>query len=473
MRGHFRYRLFFLPLTVLMFTVPLLPAASTADPVLSVGEPALSVNEIVVGVPLALSGPHEVIGRMARDAYLLGMDDVNSRGGINGLDLKLDIRDTMGRPDIARAIVAHFIKDKQYPVVMGGLSSRVTRELASKCEIYGVPYLSVSGADDSITRRGYRGVFRLNPTFSMYADGIIGFLRDAVRPGKIAVVGERTSYSARISDLLAAAGQGAGWIIDRFDYDVGAGMPPSYIDRIEEFSPDVVVMFTYPRETVSIMGTIKGKVSGVRAYIDGLPSPSDPGHFWTGGEGRNGLLSLTIWSPRLQFPGAESFSRKYLARFGVEPDYHAAEAYAAVQVVAAALSVAGTLSPGEIRDALSKTRLNTVFGPVSFQSVDGYQNQNILPTFVGQWIDGRDEIVWPPEYKTADMVIPGVGGLPKDINFVQAHKGLNSAHRAVSERGVPPMSSGLIPLKMSTRSTGRPPILSGNAHPPALLNLLR
>lgn len=36
----------------------------------------------------------------------------------------------------------------------------------------------------------------------------------------------------------------------------------------------------------------------------------------------------------------------------------------------------------------------------------------------------------------ADLVIAGVGGWPKDINFVQAHKGLYSAHRAVKEGGV-------------------------------------
>ena len=36
----------------------------------------------------------------------------------------------------------------------------------------------------------------------------------------------------------------------------------------------------------------------------------------------------------------------------------------------------------------------------------------------------------------ADLVIAGVGGWPKDINFVQAHKGLNSACRAVRDGGI-------------------------------------
>lgn len=391
MRESAGQRFFLLTLTVLMFAV--------------LSQPVASADEIVVGVPLALSGPNEIIGRMARDAYLLAMEDVNSRGGINGADLRLDIRDTMGRSDMARGIVLHFIKDKQYPVVMGGLGSDVTGEIASRCERYQVPYLSVSGADDSITRRGYRYVFRLNPTFSMYAGGITDFLRDAVQPERIAIVGERTSYSAGISDSLASAGQGAGWIIRRFEYEVGAGIPPSYIDRIAAFDPDVVVIFTYPKETVSIMEAVKGRLSRVRAFIDGLPSPSGPGLFRFGDATGDGLFTLTLWSPRLQFPGAESFFRKYHTMFGVKPDYHAAEAYAAVQVLAAALSSAAALSPEDVRDALVQTRLTTVFGPVSFQSIDGYENQNIPPTFVGQWINGEAEIVWPPENKTADYVL--------------------------------------------------------------------
>ncbi|NOY86137.1 MAG: amino acid ABC transporter substrate-binding protein [Deltaproteobacteria bacterium] len=391
MREPALHRFFLLSLTVLMFTAFLQPAASA--------------DEIVVGIPLGLSGPHEVIGRMARDAYLLGMEDVNSHGGINGVDLRLDIRDTMGRVGMARGIVRHFIKDKQYPVVMGGLGSIVTREIASRCETQGVPYLAVSGADDSITRRGYRYVFRLNPTFSMYADGITGFLRGAVQPGRIAVVGERTAYSAGISDSLVSAGKDAGWIIGRFEYDVGGGIPLDYIGRIEVFDPDVVVIFTYPKEATFIMEAVKEKMPGIKAFIDGLPSPSGPGLFRVGAGPWDGLFTLTIWSPRLQFPGAESFFQKYLTRFGVEPDYHAAEAYAAVQVLAAALSAAGTLSPEEVRDAFARIRLTTIFGPVFFQSIDGYQNQNILPTFMGQWLDGRDEIVWPPENKTADFIL--------------------------------------------------------------------
>jgi nickel-dependent lactate racemase len=34
------------------------------------------------------------------------------------------------------------------------------------------------------------------------------------------------------------------------------------------------------------------------------------------------------------------------------------------------------------------------------------------------------------------LVIASAGGVPKDVNFVQAHKGLYSAHRAVAEDGV-------------------------------------
>jgi len=45
-------------------------------------------------------------------------------------------------------------------------------------------------------------------------------------------------------------------------------------------------------------------------------------------------------------------------------------------------------------------------GPIKFEDWEGYTNQDKPTTYVVQWIDGKLEVVWPLEAKSADLVYP-------------------------------------------------------------------
>jgi len=47
-----------------------------------------------------------------------------------------------------------------------------------------------------------------------------------------------------------------------------------------------------------------------------------------------------------------------------------------------------------------------VFGQVKFVSYGKKTQQNRLPTFLVQWIDGKLETVWPKEVATSPYVYP-------------------------------------------------------------------
>jgi len=48
----------------------------------------------------------------------------------------------------------------------------------------------------------------------------------------------------------------------------------------------------------------------------------------------------------------------------------------------------------------------TVFGPVKFISYGKKTNQNKLPTYLVQWINGKLELVWPTNVATKPYVYP-------------------------------------------------------------------
>jgi branched-chain amino acid transport system substrate-binding protein len=118
------------------------------------------------------------------------------------------------------------------------------------------------------------------------------------------------------------------------------------------------------------------------------------------------VCSQTLWEPNLPYPGAQEYFTRYSERYGKPPDYHGAQAYAAVQVMAHALGHAGDLSRGGIRAALADTRMMTVMGMVRFRTYGNKRNQNRLPSYMAQWMGGRLEIVWPPKAATETYICP-------------------------------------------------------------------
>jgi branched-chain amino acid transport system substrate-binding protein len=118
------------------------------------------------------------------------------------------------------------------------------------------------------------------------------------------------------------------------------------------------------------------------------------------------VVSATLWTPQLKYKGAKEFSEKYKAKYGDYPSYHGASAYAALYVLKAAMTAAKDATPDGIRDGLAGVALETAFGPVKFESKEGYQNQNFLETLAIQVQDGTFQTIWPKSQASKPAKFP-------------------------------------------------------------------
>jgi branched-chain amino acid transport system substrate-binding protein len=73
-----------------------------------------------------------------------------------------------------------------------------------------------------------------------------------------------------------------------------------------------------------------------------------------------------------------------------------------VQILAAALAKAGAVDREKVRDAIAATDLMTVIGPVKFRP-DG---TGVVQGAFLQWLNGKQELVWPKEFQTAPLAYP-------------------------------------------------------------------
>ncbi|MDM8524255.1 ABC transporter substrate-binding protein [Desulfococcaceae bacterium HSG8] len=104
---------------------------------------------------------------MMKNSYEMALEDINKAGGINGRPLKLVYADDQGKRDAGEKAVAE-LADKGVAMLIGGYASSNTIYTARRADRMNMPFLICTAADDRITQRKWKNVFRLNPPAGSY-----------------------------------------------------------------------------------------------------------------------------------------------------------------------------------------------------------------------------------------------------------------------------------------------------------------
>jgi branched-chain amino acid transport system substrate-binding protein len=94
----------------------------------------------------------------------------------------------------------------------------------------------------------------------------------------------------------------------------------------------------------------------------------------------------------------ELFIKPFVERHGVEPSYHAAQAFAAGQVLAAAVDEAQSIDHDALRKTLASFHTMNIIGRYGVDSTGRQVRHFALNS---QWQDGQLEVVWPARLATA------------------------------------------------------------------------
>jgi branched-chain amino acid transport system substrate-binding protein len=97
-------------------------------------------------------------------------------------------------------------------------------------------------------------------------------------------------------------------------------------------------------------------------------------------------------------PGCCEFHESYVKAYKEEPSYHAATAYAAGQILKAAILKAGSVDREKLRNVLLGMDTMSIIGRYGVDR-RGMQIKHFNLTI--QWQKGKKEIVWPEELRTA------------------------------------------------------------------------
>jgi branched-chain amino acid transport system substrate-binding protein len=191
---------------------------------------------------------------------------------------------------------------------------------------------------------------------------------------------------------------------------------------VQAANPDIVLVASYPIDSVGMVraATEVGlKTSLFGGAMVGMQYASFIGQL---SEKLNRVVNYHLYvpNPKMNFPGIEEFLKKYQARapaVGTDPlgFYQPPFAYAAMQVLEAAITATGGVDDGKIADYIHKTTFKTIVGDIKFDATGEWatprllvvQFQNVQGSGLDQYLTGgRQVVVYPPQYQAGDLQFP-------------------------------------------------------------------
>ncbi len=388
---------------------------------------AQAADPIKVGMSLALTGGGAPAGKMLQAAIELWRDDVNAKGGILGRPVEVIIYDDQSTPSVVPGLYTKLITVDKVDLLLGPYGTNFVAPAMPTI-------INSKKMVISYTAIGINREYKYPKYFSMVPVGPDGV--NAFSKGMFEIAAKQTPKPQTVAIIAAdaefaqAAAQGARQELKKHGFKLvyDKSYPPATTDftpvmrAVQAANADIVFAGAYPPDSVGIVRAaneigLNPKIFG-GALIGQLVTPIKVQL----GPVQNGIIITESFvpSPKLKFPGLDNLMKRYQAeapKLKTDPLGYAFVplGYAAGQVLDQAITATKSLDHDVLAKYLHANTFKTVVGDIGFGQ-DGEwakarmfvtQFQNIQPNNLDQFRTGASQpILWPPEYKSGDMIYP-------------------------------------------------------------------
>jgi branched-chain amino acid transport system substrate-binding protein len=369
---------------------------------------ASATETIKVGVILPLTGKLAKYGDIEQKSFIMAAEEINASGGIDGKKIELIVENTKGKSDVGRSVINKLIQQDKVTVIGGGYSSSVTWATAEIAQQNKVPFVVNTGSADKITEQGWEYIFRINPPVSEYPGTFKSFAKEVASDIKVAaIVYINSLFGVSESRKFIQQAENLGLkVVLKQSFETSTVDFKPLLVNVKAKKPDLLYMIAYNTEASLLMRQAQELNLNPKLFYGHAIGCTLPEFQASAGKAAEYVWSATRWTPTAPYTGAQEYNDKFAAKYVLQTDYHGAQAYSAMYVIADTLKRTKKLTREEVRIALSKTNMMTVFGPVKFVSYDKKTQQNRLPTLLVQWIDGKLATVWPQKIASQKYIYP-------------------------------------------------------------------
>ncbi len=347
-----------------------------------------AAQPVVVGAVVSETGSHAAAAAQYRNALLLWQEEINAAGGLLGQPVELRLADDGSEGARAAAAYVELVRDGAN-VLIGPYGSAATLAATAEAERMKRVMLNAAGPSSQVQKRAPRYVFQTVAPYSAYPDGV---LRAAAAAGSksLYILGRDDAASREMAEAANLQATRLGLkvaAVDIYPRSLADFLPQLY--QAMGADADAWIAFGDARDAAEMVKTFRRH--GYAPNLFYARGAADPRFIERVGQDAEFTLASIEYDPRFATAGNASFVRAYRMKWSLPPGPLAAAAYAACQVLAAAVERAGTVEAEKLRDALAKLEAATVLGTYRVEPATGAQ-LGMQPA-LAQVLNGRAELV--------------------------------------------------------------------------------
>jgi branched-chain amino acid transport system substrate-binding protein len=366
-----------------------------------------------IGASLPLTGEFSEPGKAAKQGYEVWAEMVNENGGLLGRQVELVIKDDASNQNTVVADYNALISGDKVDLLLGTFSSLLNLPASAVAERNRMVYIEPAGGNPDIFNRGFKTIFFSQQATAdhqgdVWAKWILSLPEDK-RPKTAAYPTLDDPFAMPSSEgIEAILKEGGVETVYRETYTADTTNFDSIANAVKNRNPDLVVLGTQFEDGIGLLRALrKVNFTPKWLYQSNAPSFGDQYADGVGVENTEGVFYAVSHSQESPTPGNEEFVAKYQEMFGGEtvPE-DAADAYAAGQVLQATVEANETVAREDqlkLADWLRENEVETILGTLKWDETGAPEGEFLI----GQWQNGKAEIVLPEEAATTDKIIEG------------------------------------------------------------------
>lgn len=330
-----------------------------------------TATDIKLGAAEALTGPAAKYGISIKNGFTLAVDEINAKGGVNANKLVLISEDEQGKKEEAiNAFKKLIFQDK----VLALFGPTLSNSAFAADPIANATRTVVFGTSNTAEGITAMGPFTFRNSV-MEADVLPISTRAAIQHfgiKKVAIIyGNDDAFTKNGYDVFKATlAMQKIPVTDTETYAKGDVDFKAQLTKIKAGNPDAIVCSCLAEEAANIM--LQTRTLGMKLPFIGGNGLNSPKLFEIAKDAGENTVIGSPWSAENSAPANVAFIAAYKAKFNVDPDQFAAQAYDAMYITATALkSVKLSGDAGKdrlaLRDALPAVKFDGATGKFAFR----------------------------------------------------------------------------------------------------------
>lgn len=327
-------------------------------------------GEITIGVVLPQTG-HLGPGEFGPGALVMengfnmALEEINN-SQLSDIRLKFIIEDDQSSVEGAVQAFNKLIHQDKVPVILGVWTSHVAQSVFPIAQENGVVALSPVVVASGLTEIG-DFIFRASHSTDVLIPEGVRVTQEKLGYQRVATIGDSVDSFSQDSDakFKQILPNNGATIVASEMFETGETDFTAKLTRIQMSNPDAIFVSAQQIELIRIL--TQAREIGIPTDIPFISIVLSMPDIQNAGDAAEGAITFASWFRAANTPGNGAFIQNYSAKYGMEPDIYAAQSYAAVYILAEAISNAQATDSAAIRDALADIRdFGTILGKFSF-----------------------------------------------------------------------------------------------------------